>query len=165
MKDIKAAEKLCRRIFKDFYKNKRIKHSERVVKLCEDYAKKLNIKGTDRAVLIKAAWLHDVGRIIDKEKHNEVKIIKNVFKIYKYDDSDKEDIIELISNHKGKFCPARLKLRSAILRICDKIDKLNVEMKNCEDNLSEIDKELEGKKSRKDFEKITKKILKNVGNN
>lgn len=70
MNDEKKAKSLCKEIFKDFKEYAdRFEHSKRVVNLCEEMAEKLNVK--DINILVKAAWLHDVGKIMNNKEHHK----------------------------------------------------------------------------------------------
>lgn len=106
-----------------FSKKRRYKHTKRVVKLCKYFSEVLEVE--NRNILIKAAWLHDIGKIESDKKHHKRNIVIPILEDNNYKNKKIDDIVYIIENHKGKFNPDKLILESAILRMCDKLDKYN----------------------------------------
>ena len=136
------------------------KHAKRVVELCEIFATEMGIN--NNGLLIRAACLHDIGKIV-KGKHDKKKTIKQALKKVEYAPEDIEDVIYIIKYHKRKdFEPKRLKLECSILRICDKLAKFykpkikeHKAIKSCEKSMEKIRKLLcDDKKILNDFEQI-----------
>lgn len=78
--------------------------------------------------MIAAAWLHDIARYEAKKEHNIPEKVEEVLK--KCDGYDKlshrlQDILEIVSAHKGEFEPKKNILECAVLRVCEKLDKIN----------------------------------------
>ena len=113
-------------------------HTKSVVGLCKYFAEILDLE--NKKILVNAAWLHDIGKSIDNEKHNEKDIVLSVLESYEYHKKSIDDICSIIENHKGKFVPKKFILESAILRLCDKIDKIGEKgaRKKCKKNLIKI---------------------------
>lgn len=111
------------------YKKKNIlkKHTKRVADFCEELAEIWNNESPNKVdveLLLDAAWLHDVGKIHNKNKHEKKKTIKKVIDDI-YSKEEFNVLTMIISNHKGKFNPKKYKEESAILRLCDKVDKFH----------------------------------------
>lgn len=103
----------------------RVRHTERVVSLCEELAGNFAPGKVDTRLLTEAAWLHDVAKDYNHDEHHRPEVIKAVIDGCEPDDG-LDDITVIISAHKGNlFMPERYALECAILRICDKIDKMN----------------------------------------
>ena len=126
-----------------FNKGENFEHSKRVVKLCKYYAKVLGIDKNKKNLLIRAAWLHDIGKIQDINKHHNRNIVINSLNKIKYDSDDINVIVDIIENHRSEFEPSNYILECGILRICDKLDKYNKDKpekarKKCLENLQII---------------------------
>lgn len=141
-------------------KKSRKEHVERVCSLCCEFADSLNC--IDKSLLINAAYLHDVAKQIDDDYHHERKYIALALR-KKNIDTDKidrfDDVCIIIENHRGKFFPHRYIWESAILRICDKLDKFNqakFKAKKIFDNAKEK-AEKKGKNDKKAKKKAQKK--------
>lgn len=131
-----------------------IRHSERVVLLCRKMAEwfKQNGEEVNLKLLLDAAWLHDVAKEkCKKEKrkddHNKPDEVMVVIKNCPLDsDIDIKKVTEVIWQHRGKFDAEKRKSVSAILRMSDKLDKLNKAMlkktKGAEEKKEEIKKAL-----------------------
>ena len=105
-------------------KPKRERHTQRVVLLCNELAGRFEDGKVNLHLLTEAAWLHDVAKDQSGDDHHRPEAVKAVIDGYKLDD-DLDDVTAIISAHRDKFMPSKHKLESAILRVCDKIDKLN----------------------------------------
>lgn len=104
---------------------KRVRHTERVSALCEELAAHFEDGEVDQQLLLEAAWLHDVAKDYDDDTHHTPETVRAVIGEYTLD-VDFDDISAIIAQHKGKkFSPVKYELESAILCICDKIDKMN----------------------------------------
>lgn len=103
-----------------------VRHSKRVRELCESIIKELPEEfkqGIDQQLVYDAAILHDVGKPREKvtgEDHNE--IAQELLKARGLDD---EKLFEVIRVHKERFDPRFADQEAMILRMADKIDKLN----------------------------------------
>ena len=103
-----------------------IEHTKRVVDICLQIANKLEVLGyhLDRDLLELSAIFHDIAKIENNEEHH--KIAKRILKNHFYKDSELEKICSIIKAHKGQFEPLeKVGLEAAVLRISDKIDKIN----------------------------------------
>ena len=148
-------------------KIKIIEHTKRVVKLCEEFATELenvkiggeNIK-IDRELLIHAAWLHDIAKFDDKKNHNSQELVIKILDIYNNDITDVsiKDIAYVVSFHNGKLKPIEHVLESAILRICDKLDRFNKGKddaeEKCNKSINKISEWAEREKWLDDFKRI-----------
>ena len=114
-----TAKKIAKELLDDDYE-KTYKHTKRVVELCEKFIRAgLSVNAE---MLLDAAWLHDVAKAIDAGKeHHKPKVVREALKGYKVKDLD--NLVGIIENHKGGFSPKAYELESAVLRICDKLDK------------------------------------------
>ena len=95
-----------------------------------------------------AAYLHDWLKTFPfyADVHHKKWALREVFGECGF--SNEEALVDAIAAHKGKFKPPEdYKLESAILRICDKLDKFYKGQKDalskCEDSLTEIRKVLD----------------------
>ena len=129
-------------------------HTQKVVKRCIELAERLNAdmgEEIDFPLLIDAAWLHDVKKLNNRKdgNHHLPRYVRDIIKNAN-GESVNDDLLEIIAHHKGDFKPVRHPIESAILRLCDKIDKLrqatqkkkkkrekefNKAKKNCKDTL------------------------------
>lgn len=103
-----------------------IRHSARVADLCLQLAGRFRGEIINRRLLWDAAWLHDVARIKipwDDEHHKPKKVRAKIKRYVRA--SYMDDLTKIIKRHRKKFDPEEYKLESAILRVCDKLDKLN----------------------------------------
>lgn len=130
---------------------KRMRHSQRVVSLCEELAGRFEAGKVNSRLLTEAAWLHDVAEDYNNDEHHRPEAVKAVIGGCELD-GGLEDVTAIISAHRGKvFMPANYELESAILRMCDKIDKVNkAREKNSGEKI--------GKKTRKAKEKCDKNL-------
>lgn len=112
------------------YIEERIQHSERVLRICDDIADLLWKKADvdlNRDLLHKAALLHDVAKLDDKDLHH--KLAKEVISSHQLSpipEDQRERLGNIIRAHKGgKFKPGGREnaLLAATLRMADKIDK------------------------------------------
>ena len=125
-----------------------IEHTERVVALCEKFACKFSNE-VERQLLIDAAWLHDIAKHQAGSEHNRPKEVKKALKKIEpkiEEEKELDNITEIILAHRKAFNPRSHVLESAILRICDKLDKFAK---------GQIDAE---KKCKKSMKKIKKKL-------
>ena len=99
-------------------------HTKRVVELCSRFADLFSDE-IDRKLLLDAAWLHDIAKSKHGEMHHDKECIIEI--LNEYEEAEiadrKDDIAEIISAHKKAFNPSSHELESAILRICDKLDR------------------------------------------
>lgn len=128
-----------------------IEHTEQVVKLCEEFADKFS-NDIDKTLLIDAAWLHDIAKPTAGDNHHIDDFVRPILKKY-ISGSRLDDIVEIISVHKNGFNPKNNKLESAILRICDKLDRFRKNKKDpegdCKKSLKKISKKLDEKQFKK----------------
>ena len=113
--------KILEKYLEETCKNKKkikelIKHTERVLKIC-------------KKIIYRSAIFHDIGKFKYGEEHNKKakevldKILKEKGES-KYGDLEK--IYLIIKYHRNEFEPDEdIAIPSAILRIADKIDKIN----------------------------------------
>lgn len=123
-------------------------HSKRVVKLCKIFIKHIN--PNHKKIIKKSAWLHDIGKVLGNDNHDNIDVIKYSLKRIGYTDKKIDKIIYLIQWHGGEaFKPEKLQLQCSILRICDKLDKFMKDkkkskkrrkkiIKNCTENMKQI---------------------------
>lgn len=152
-------------IARAYLKNKDFEHSMRVVELCKNFANKLAM--TNSKLIERAAWLHDIGKIINNDKHAKKEVIIEALINCYYKPDDFKELVFIIQNHKGKFQPKKLELECSILRICDKLDKFEKEkleiIETCEKNMDKIRKILaESPNDLNKFEKIYADLMKNI---
>ena len=108
-------------------------HTQRVVAFCFRILPELPNKAledVDQDMLIDTGWLHDVGKSENADKHHKKKHIRKALEPYEdelgYDDDEIDDLVDIIHAHKGDFDPPPYyELESAILRLCDKMDRFN----------------------------------------
>ena len=141
-----------------------LEHSERVKNLCKPFRDEFNSE-IDWYLLKRAAWLHDVGKSVSAEDHHKKKVIRKALEGYELK-SDKDDVISVISCHKGKFKPESwLELESAILRICDKLDRFRKgkadAAEKCEKSMEQIKNVLD-ESTWKRFQKVYQKVYEDV---
>ena len=125
-----------------------IQHTERVVQFCQEFADYLEAKGIiiNKPLLIHAAWLHDIAKFDSGAEHNEQENVKKILDKYDMELSEFsiESITYIISMHKDEFNPEKYIRESAILRVCDKLDKFNKKPKRadraCEKAIDKISK-------------------------
>lgn len=121
-----------------------VRHAKRVRDLCEVIIEQLPEEwkqGIDKQLLIDAALLHDVGKEQEKitgQAHNEI-----VPQVLRALDVEDEKLFEVIRVHKGSFVPRCAEREAAILRIADKIDKLNKVGEKLEKKSKKPDKMIE----------------------
>lgn len=115
----KFFRKITKKKIKDLKDLKDIEeHTERVVQFCKKLCEE--IPDINDEIVIKAAWIHDVGKLQEGDEHHNCparfrKIIP--------DDLRDDDVFEIIKQHRGKFNPEKNPKECTILRLCDKIDK------------------------------------------
>lgn len=132
MKPQEIAEKIFANAPETVLKKKKARkayeHTGRVVALCKMFADELQRVGisVNLNILLMAAWLHDVGKSVNKDAHAEAKTVQLALEPYKDDlKSEMDALLSIIPTHNSEdFSPDdKYKLESAILRICDKLDK------------------------------------------
>ena len=106
------------------------RHTERVAELCEAFLAENPSVPVDGALLLKAAWIHDVAKHAAKGKHAEPEYVKAALReacpelvAPSTDTEELNRLLAIVSAHKGKFAPPCCALESAVLRMCDKLDK------------------------------------------
>ena len=107
-------------------KKKITKHTRRVVDICHQITNELESLGyhPDQELLDLFAIFHDIAKMKNDEKHH--KITKKVLKKHFYEDDELKKVCSIIKAHKAKFEPLeKVELEAAVLRISDKIDKIN----------------------------------------
>ena len=107
-------------------KKKITKHTRKVVDICHQITNELESLGyhPDQELLDLSAIFHDIAKMKNDEKHH--KIAKKVLKKHFYEDDELKKVCSIIKAHKGKFEPLeKVELEAAVLRISDKIDKIN----------------------------------------
>lgn len=106
-------------------------HTERVVKLCEGFLTENPSTPIDLNLLLKAAWIHDVAKKKAGKRHANPKYVEAALQevCSKFVDltstsaEDFEKILVIISAHNDRFTPSCSTMESAVLRMCDKLDK------------------------------------------
>ncbi len=127
-----------------------VDHTERVVSLCNEFADSFPDE-VNRKRLLNAAWLHDIAkyrrkkhRIFSQPHHNKPKNVKRaVASVSPYINKPKlKPVTKIIVSHKGEFAPKSNELESAILRVCDKLDRFAKgkadAREKCEESLRKI---------------------------
>lgn len=121
-----------------------VRHAKRVRDLCEAIIEQLPEEwkqGINVQLLMDAALLHDAGKEQEKitgQAHNE--IAPQVLRKFGIEDAE---LFEMIRVHKGPFVPRCAEREAAILRIADKIDKLNKVEEKLEKKSKKPDKMIE----------------------
>lgn len=130
-----------------------IKHTERVVKMCKKFAEKFP-EDVDPDLLIDSAWLHDIAKFQLGDKHNKRKKVRKVIEnlVPHFEEERLDNIAEIISVHTGEFNPRSHVLESAILRICDKLDKFEKMQDDAEEKCRKSMEKIEGKLNSRDYE-------------
>lgn len=107
-----------------------LRHTERVVALCGEFAGENSSAPLNLPLLIKAAWIHDVAKRGAGSKHAEpTRVIAALAEASPelahdfMDWEERERILTIVASHKGAFEPSCCELESAVLRVCDKLDK------------------------------------------
>lgn len=156
---MQLSEKECIEKLEEYLKNncdssdkveKIIEHTKRVLKICKKIVKYYDdeVCKEKKKLIFRSAIFHDIAKIEFGEDHNKKvnEILKKIF----VEDEDLEKICNIIKYHKGEFVPQDDIISAAVLRVADKIDKIN---KNKMDKF--VDKYSSSiKKIRKSFEKI-----------
>lgn len=136
------------------YTEERIEHSERVLRICDDIADHLRKEADidlNRDLLHKAAILHDIAKLDDKDRHHKLaeKVISE-HHLSPVPADQRERLGRIIRAHKGdKFKPGwENALLAATLRMADKIDKAvwKEDGKTVPENLDLIHDYFKGKK-------------------
>lgn len=172
VKPKKIAKELLRNEPKKIYR-----HTRRVADLCKKFRKRFRENyyerfgygmDVDKKALKTFAYLHDTPKAVLKKpydkSHNKEWPIRTALKGYKLP-CNKKTAVKAIAAHKGKFNPpADYEIESAILRICDKLDRFNKEKADafdkCEKSLRKILEVLD-KDTGEVFEKTYREILSN----
>jgi len=100
-------------------------HFVSVVKYASDLADKL---GGDKEVIILAAWLHDIGSIVDgRQNHHETgsKIAENKLKELGYPDEKIALVKRCIHNHRGSRNDARESIEEQIVAEADTLSNFD----------------------------------------
>lgn len=104
---------------------KRARYAQRVVLLCEELAGRFKAGKVNLPLLTEAAWLHNVAEDYNDGGHHRPEVIKAVIS-GREPDGGLDDVTAIISAYRGKlFMPEKYPLESAILRMCNRIDKVN----------------------------------------
>ena len=116
-----------------------------------------------KKLLIRAAYLHDLLKAFPfyAKVHHKKWALREA--LGEYDLSHEKALVDVIAAHKGKFNPPEdYELESAILRICDKLDKFYKGQwdawEKCEDSLAKI-REVLDEKTGAVFEKTYREML------
>lgn len=106
------------------------RHTERVAELCEAFLAENPSVPVDGVLLLEAAWIHDVAKTAAGKKHAEPKYVKDALReaypelvASSADTEEFYRLLVIVSAHKGEFAPPCCALESAVLRMCDKLDK------------------------------------------
>lgn len=127
---------------------KRVRCAQRVVQMCEELAGRFEAGKVNSHLLTEAAWLHNVAEDYNDDEHHRPEVIKAVIAGCELDDS-LDDVTAIISAYRGKiFMPAKHELESAILRMCNRIDKVNKAQEK--DGAKKIEKKTEKAKEKCD---------------
>ncbi|EHL13116.1 hypothetical protein HMPREF9629_00416 [Peptoanaerobacter stomatis] len=127
--------KILEKYLEETCKNKKkikelIKHTERVLKICKKIINCFDINDKyTKKIIYRSAIFHDIGKFKYGEEHNK-KAKEVLDKILKEKEESKygdlEKIYLIIKYHRNEFEPDEdIAIPSAILRIADKIDKIN----------------------------------------
>lgn len=118
------------RAYYQAYIEERIQHSERVLRICDDIANLLHTSADidlNRDLLHKAALLHDVAKLDNKDLHHKLaKEVISTHQLSPIPENQRERLGNIIRAHKGNnFKPGGREnaLLAATLRMADKIDK------------------------------------------
>lgn len=125
LKERCSVEKKVKKVFK---------HSKRVLDICEEIISYLDLKKRLRRMTYRAAIFHDIAKFDGTAiPHNEnAKAILEKF--FNKDDKDFKKICQIIKYHRDEFEPDEdIALLAAILRLADKIDKLNKKQDDAEE--------------------------------
>jgi HD superfamily phosphodiesterase len=107
-------------------KTELIAHTERVSKLCREFAEVLNLDKERAALLNDAAWLHDLAKYKknNEKRKDHYKKVKAAIEEGNYFLENKSVLYNIIEAHSEDFRPYKeYTLEAAVLRICDKLDK------------------------------------------
>ena len=105
-------------------RKKLVEHTERVVEISSKIVDVLGVDKYTKEIICRSAIFHDIAKFEDNEEHNKraKKVLKRIF----MEDEDLKKIFKIIEYHKGDFKPNRdIVIPSAVLRIADKLDKIN----------------------------------------
>lgn len=111
-------------------KEKLTAHTQDVVDLCTELVRKFTDQHSDiqETLLINAAYLHDVARFKNgKDGHHKKDCVKKVIGDLVPEGEEYEAVLEIIKQHRKGFNPQGFIWESAILRLCDKLDKFSKE--------------------------------------
>lgn len=105
---------------------KTVAHSKRVLEICKKIVTYYDddLEEEMKKLLYISAMFHDIAKFDDNKRHHEE--AENVLKSMFQNDKQLEKVCRIIACHKGKFNPKdNILIPAAILRISDKIDKIN----------------------------------------
>ena len=104
---------------------KRADHTRRVVGFCQELADRFPEGRLDRQLLLDAAWLHDIAKDRDEERHNDPLVVRSMLAGYSVE-ADLDAVTAVIAGHDAPSgAPVRSPLESAALRLCNRMDKFN----------------------------------------
>lgn len=132
---MKLSEEVCWGMLRHNYRmrvEKKVKHTERVLRSCMKIAEKMGEKTTvdlDEDLLAQAAILHDIAKFNGEGTHHtegEKVLAKEYERLTgrSLDKGTREKLAAVIAAHKGDFDPPKkVKFEAAVLRMADKLDK------------------------------------------
>ena len=101
-------------------------HSKRVLEICKKIVTYYDAELEEemKKLLYISAMFHDIAKFDDNKPHH--KEAKNVLKSMFKEDEHYDKVCRIIACHKKEFTPKKdILIPAAILRIADKIDKIN----------------------------------------
>lgn len=103
-----------------------VAHSKRVLEICKKIVTYYDddLEEEMKKLLYISAMFHDIAKFDDNKRHH--KKAKNVLNIMFKEDEHYDKVCRIIACHKKEFIPEKdILIPAAILRIADKIDKIN----------------------------------------
>ncbi len=148
-------------------------HIKRVSSLCKKLSKKFISAGiyVDWKLLKKAAKFHDIAKFKNPKEHQKRNAVEPHLRPLIKKRKELNAVVMIIGQHRKDFSPSSYVVESAILRLCDNIDKFNkaLNKKKTKKILEEKEKGLEAleksfnyfrnEKYCKDFKKKGLRIL------
>lgn len=149
-------------------------HIKRVRALCKKLSKKFISAGiyVDCEILQKAAKFHDIAKFKNPKEHQKRTAVEPLLRPLIKKRKELNAVVMIIEQHRKDFSPSSYVVESAILRLCDNIDKFNkaLNKKKTKKILEEREKGIDAiekslgyfrdEKYSKDFKKKGLKILK-----
>lgn len=109
-----------------------LRHTDRVMEICERFVSELGDGLVNEELLFTAAALHDIAKFDGQEDHHKaaLKIIER--EGWSQHLSDPSQVEQIITAHRKSFHPGPdVELEAAILRLADKLDKFEKARLSC----------------------------------